>query len=97
MKIPKSIKVGGHTYEIVFNDNLWMNEGNIGQSHHNTRQRIEIEPKLHPDQIGCTFLHEVTHAINRVYNNNQLGESDVNAISEGIFQVLSDIGIKFER
>lgn len=97
MKIPKAIKVGGHTYEVVFCDNLWMSEGNIGQARHNLKQRIEIEPKLHPEQIGCSFWHEVIHAINRIYNNNQMGEADVSAISEGLFQVLSDMGIVLER
>lgn len=97
MKIPKSIKVGGHTYKVILRDYLWMEEGNIGQARHNTNQIIEIDPKLHPEQIGCTFWHEVLHTINRIYNNNQLGEDDVNAISEGLFQVLSDMGITFER
>ena len=97
MKIPKTIKVGGHTYQVVFTEGLWMKEGNIGVSHHNTNQIIQIDPKIHPEQIGCTFWHETIHAINRVYNNNQLGESDVDAISEGVFQVFSDLGIIFER
>jgi len=97
MEIPKSIQVGGHTYKVMFVDGLWMREGNIGQAHHNTEQAIEIEPNLHPEQISCSFWHEVTHAINRIYNNNQLGEADVNAISEGIFQVLNDMGITFTK
>ena len=97
MKIPESIKVGGHTYEVIFRDDLWLKEGFVGQSRHNTEQLIEIDPKLHPEQIDCTFWHEVMHAINRIYNNNQLGETDVNALSEGLFQVLTDMGIIFER
>ena len=97
MKIPESIKVGGHTYRVLFRDDLWLEEGNVGQARHNTRQIIEIDPKLDPEQIGCTLWHEIIHTINRIYNNNQLGERDIDAVAEGLFQVLSDMGITFER
>ena len=97
MKIPESIKVGGHTYSIVFTDQLWMREGNLGQARHNMEQLIQLEPNLHPEQVNVSFWHEVLHVVDRVYNNNQLGESSVDCISEGLFQVLSGMGITFEK
>lgn len=95
MKIPESIKVGGHTYKIIFSETLWIREGNIGQARHNTDQTIELEVRLHPDQTAASFLHEMLHAIDRVYNKGSLAEDEIDAIAEGLFQVLSDMGIFF--
>jgi len=97
MKIPPSIKVGGHTYTVSFVEKLWMREGNLGQARHNTDQIIELEVALHPEQTAATFLHEVMHVVDRVYNKGSLSEDAIDAMAEGLFQVLSDMGITFEK
>jgi len=97
MKIPKSIKVGGHTYKVSFVEKLWMREGNIGQVRHNTDQAIELDTALHPEQTTATFLHETLHAIDKVYNGGALSEDAIDAMAEGLLQVLSDMGITFEK
>ena len=97
MKIPRSIKVGGHTYQVEFMDGLWMREGNLGQCRHHTDQTIELDSALHPDQTAATFLHEMLHIVDRVYNKGSLGEDEVDAIAEGLYQAFSEMGITFER
>lgn len=97
MKIPKFIKVGGHTYEVVFAEGLWMRDGLVGQARHYTEQTLEVEAALCPEGIGLSFVHETLHAIDRIYNNHALSEDAVDALAEGLFQVLSDMGITFER
>ena len=96
MKIPKTIKVGGHTYEVVIDEHLWHNENLHGQVDYNN-QVITLDTYGHPQQLSATFIHEVLHAIDRYFNNKALTEDEIDSMAEGLFQVLSDMGITFER
>ena len=96
MKIPEFIKVGGHTYEIIIDEDLWFNEGHHGTTNYST-QKIRLSTQGHVEVRGTTFLHEILHVIDRVLNLNSLDERTVDILSEGLFQVLSEMGITFER
>ena len=96
MKIPESIKVGGSTYKIYFDEHLWHNEGVRGQVDY-TNQIIKLDTYGHPELIAETFLHEMTHVIDKHLNNKSLTEDEIDIIAEGLFQVLGDLGITFER
>ena len=96
MKIPKSIKVGGRIYSIEFVKNLWRVSGYKGHIIFDTQQ-IEIDSDNGKADTSTIFLHETIHAIDKIWGNNDMSESQVNMIAEGLYQVLSDMGITFER
>ena len=94
MRIPASIKVGGHTYKVIVKLGLWREAGNHGESLHNL-QEIRLETLQHSEMLGAAFIHEILHCIDRVYNNHNLTEDVVDAIAEGLYQVLNDLGVTF--
>ena len=96
MKIPESIKVGGHTYYIEYSRDLIRDDGRLGQV---TWQmmRIQLEENQSESSLAATFLHEVLHIVDKHYNAKRNEEADIDRLSEGLYQVLSDMGITFER
>ena len=96
MKIPKSIKVGGHTYKVVIDEHLWHNENLHGEADYNNHI-IKLDPAGHRESFAQTFLHEVLHVIDKHFDNKALTEDEIDSMAEGLFQVLSDMGITFER
>ena len=96
MKIPKSIKVGGHTYEVVIDKDLWHEENCHGIAIY-ASHIIRVDPYGHPEVVAQAFLHEVLHVIDKHFDNKALTEDEIDSMAEGLFQVLSDMGITFER
>ena len=96
MKIPESIKVGGRIYGIDFIKGLWQRTGFKGHIIFNT-QEIEIDGDISEADMHTIFLHETIHAIDKIWGNNDLSESQVNMVAEGLYQVFSDMGITFTR
>ena len=96
MEIPESIKVGGHTYQVIVRLGVWREAGNHGESLHNL-QEIRLEKLQSPEMLESAFIHEILHCVDRVYNNHNLAEETVDALAEGLYQVLSDMGITFTK
>lgn len=96
MKIPKSLKVSGFTYQVVKDKNV-SHEGNAFGSTHLATQRIFIEPDLSKQKEEQTLIHEILHAIwfssglakNKEFTNDK-EELIVDALSHGLYQVLTD-------
>ena len=96
MRLPKKVKIAGHTYKVIYPYKFKGKEkGILGQCVYN-QSIIRIIDK---DRWGCKLsasrsqqilLHEILHAINCHYNNYRLKEEDVERIAEGIYQVLKD-------
>tara|TARA_Y100000310_G_scaffold177357_1_gene177442 strand:+ start:9354 stop:9719 length:366 start_codon:yes stop_codon:yes gene_type:complete len=94
VKIPKQIKVGGHTYRIIYEPHLSKDTGNRGHINHR-KQIIGIDPENPKSQQDATLLHEIIHLTETVFDLD-LSDADTDRISEGLFQVLSDsFGIEF--
>lgn len=99
MKIPKEVKIGGKVYKIVYPYKFKESNDHIGQSDHE-KQIILISDtdssgnKRHRQNIEETFLHELLHCIDWIYNagelRDKLGESGIERTSEGLYQVLKD-------
>ena len=97
MKIPKTIKIGGHNYKVLFPYQFTETNDVIGQSDVRLR-RILISDKdgngeLRPDSdILCTLLHEIVHAIDSVYCRHFLGiECNVEDVTESLAQGFTDV------
>ncbi len=96
MKIPKSIKVGGHTYKIVWDEHLWHEENIHGQADY-VNHTITLDPYGHSEMIAVVFIHEVLHVIDKHFDNKALTEEEIDSLGEGLFQVFSDMGITFTK
>lgn len=102
MKIPPSLKVGGHLYQVLMPYTFVDRSDLSGQSCHSTLQlKISVVnqggERRSRSQIEETFLHELIHCVDVVYNSSGLSEDAVTRLSEGLFQVLSDNGLLAEE
>lgn len=94
MKIPKTIKIGWRTYTIQFTEERRNEKGDLldGQIDF-TNHVIYIYKNLpFEDEKIVAFLHEIIHGIFFSQGHSEWGDNEelVEAVSEGIFQVMSD-------
>lgn len=88
-KVPNKCRVAAITYKVVLtplNDhNLW------GQSLHGQRL-IKVESETSLEEQRRTFLHEVIHVVNNVFEVG-LKESQVERLGNGLDQVIQDLEV----
>jgi len=94
LKVPRRIQVGGHLYQIRFNPAV-QDDDRWGQVNNRT-QTIDLDPDRPLSQRRCVLIHEILHIINNVYANQALEEKTIDAISEGLNQVLPQLGVEFD-
>lgn len=100
MNIPKSIKIGGHNYEIIFPYVFTERYDRVADCDRDSCTiRIaekECEIPRTDSCIAVSLIHEVLHAIDIMTGHKtfdgQDGEKKIEALSEGIYQVLVDNG-----
>ena len=103
MKIPKSIKIGGHTYKIEYPYKFGERYDIYGQW--NDPKKIiyvsEVDGngvKRADSSIVVTFIHEILHAIDGMAGlelfsrNKEGGRESAEVVSEIIYQILVDNG-----
>jgi len=100
MNIPKTIKIGGHNYKIIF-PYVFTERLDISGDNDHDKKIIRIT-KDSPDgprsesAIDVTFIHEILHGIDHLTGHDMFtgeeGEKKIEALSEGIYQVLIDNG-----
>lgn len=92
MKLPKTVRIGPHTYDIIeVNSQEALSEGYHG-IHISVRKVIKIDNTLKDSQVLESLLHEVCHAI---WDNYKLSEDDdeeriVSVFGVGLLQVFKD-------
>lgn len=107
MKIPKTLKIGGHIYQVLFPYHF-QERGDLRGQHDSDGNRILLDDmdawshELRPESaIAQTFLHEILHACERVSGHKVFsgdeGERAVEGISEALFQVLRDNKLHFDE
>ena len=90
MKIPETIRVCGLIYKVVFEKNMDQRDGLVGQ-HRSKELIIKLQDGDYaPQKIEQVFFHEVLHAIDLNYNNDKMTEEEIDRVSSGLYQVLSD-------
>ncbi len=96
IKIPQSIKVGGFTYTIKLdkNNRVLRSENRYGQCSYTDRE-ILVETEFSRDQTNQTFLHEILHSVDSVYNNTALCDEVVDRLSNGLHQIFDQLGVNF--
>jgi len=89
IKFPKSIKVGGVTYNIILKD---LNRDLTGVSGlcKSPRAMIIIDEKNSDQSLVEIFLHEIIHAIDFVYCGYILKELCVEKFTNALFQLIKN-------
>lgn len=83
-KLPKSLKIGGHTYKIISdctNDKL---AGEVDRRAHT----IFIDGDLEDSAKVATLIHEVLHVCNSTMSATEYGHALVDSLAEQISAVL---------
>ena len=98
--LPKELKIGGHTYKVLFpyqfteRTDIWGQHG-AGTTTIKVADESATGEKLTKTRVWEVFLHEILHAIDaqtghRVFEDN---ESAIDGIGEALYQVLNDNGL----
>lgn len=100
--IPSTLKIGGHTYKVLKNYHFSQNTNLCAQAGHDEMEirisGLTLSGKLRPrSTLEESFLHEILHCVDLVYNNAKLDENTISNLSQGLYQVLKDSGICFRR
>lgn len=102
IKVPTKIKIGGFDYTIKQSAriNRELDSAGVWGKHMSPLREIQLESdgNIDAQQYSQTFLHELAHAISSVYcENRELAEADVAAVSQGLYQVLEQLGVRFVK
>lgn len=93
-KLPDKLKIGGFDYKVILKDRLKDNEKDIGLCICDSLEiliaRYNAGYEYSPSKIIQTLLHEIFHAIDFVYCDEQLEESAVRKLETLWFAVLVD-------
>ena len=95
MKIPKKVRIAGHDYKVIFDDDGLTTEHLIGDISNDFKEirlcrYYQSKRARAESEILETFIHEILHGIDRHYNNDSLDEKEIGRLSNGLYQVLSD-------
>jgi hypothetical protein len=95
--IPKKIRVGGLNYNIEVNDATAkeMESSSLYGQCSGTLQRIRLWSRATPQKVSGTFIHEVLHAIDDVYDNSEITEKQNTVLANGLLQIMEQLGIRF--
>ena len=94
MKVPTTVQVGGHVYQIRLDPTL-TDDHDSGQVNYRT-QVIRIHPGRSQSEMRETLVHEILHVVNGVYCAGVLTEPSISGLGEGLNQVLAQLGIEFD-
>ena len=97
VKIPKRLKIGGFDYRVRVDKRTSSElEADVKWgSHRPTTREILVGTVSPSQQISATFIHECLHAVDSVYMNASLSESQNNSLSSGLHQILEQLGVRF--
>jgi len=93
VKIPKKLKIGGFIYAIEF-PYFFRESSEMVGLHSFDELRIKLSDvdhleRMSDQKIVATLLHEIVHAIDHVYWNQQLmSEEAIDTVARGVFQVI---------
>ena len=102
MEFPVSLKIGGHEYKVLYPYHFKEREDIAAQCDKALGEirinDIDLGGNKKPESnIMVSFLHEIIHAVDKIYCNCQIdrlggeaSEKIVEGLSEGLYQVLHD-------
>ena len=96
MKIPSKVKILGHEYDIVFDEQLFAKESvGCGKACANTLT-ITISPDVPESRQAEVLLHEIIEML-KYSLQTEISHEDLSALSEGLFTVIRDNKLDFNQ
>lgn len=89
IKLPKTVRVGGMDYKILFPYDFGEQPNNIGL-HNGCSGIIRIAKNDNNQIVLETLLHELAHAVDNIYNRSLLDEDTVAIFARAWLQILID-------
>lgn len=86
MKIPKTLKIGAHTYKISI---VEFADGTNGDHSSQTNEIRLNKDDTHTQQVA-SLIHEILHGINATLSGTEVGHALLEAIAQQFAQVLLD-------
>ena len=97
VEIPKTIKVGGFDYRIIFPKKIEDDCGAHWGHWNHCPPEIQLSQEADEERTSATFLHEIIHAIDDTILGGRLEEHDVKNLEAGLHQVMEQLGVRFVR
>lgn len=99
IKIPRGLKIGGFNYKIRTDKRTLSGLGAEGKwgSHRPASREILIDTSAPSQQVSASFIHECLHAIDSVYADYCLSETQNKSLSSGLHQVLEQLKVRFVK
>ena len=97
IKLPSKLKIGAHLYKVLY-PYEWDERDDIHAQHDPTKHELRVGNRGDEGTTWVGLLHEVLHAIDSTSGHDRLEKieeqtetaSYVNALAEGLYQVLND-------
>jgi hypothetical protein len=93
MKIPSTIKLGGHTIRVLLVDTSMLSDRGDYSNYHNLI-RLQKEDDTPDDNLAECLLHEIIEAI-KFKNNLSIEHTELSVLSECLYQVFVDNDMEF--
>jgi len=99
VKIPKKLRIAGFSYTISMNpkSDRQLESNSYRGTHSDHLRTINIKSDLTPQEMSCTLLHEYMHAVELLYCAGRLSEADIGGLSNGLHQILEELGVRFVK
>lgn len=99
IKIPDTIKIGGFDYKIRTDDEAArsLQASSLVGEHSAIELVLRLHPLQVPQQFSNTFIHEILHGVDRVYNGGSLTEQQSSVLANGLHQIFEQLGITFVK
>ena len=88
MKIPETLKVGGHTFKIIFDANLIQDRNRYAEVNYRTNE-ITVDPTSCEEQQIESLLHEIIEVIDG-HCELGLAHQVIKTLSFNLYQALKD-------
>ncbi len=93
-KVPSVLPIASHSYKVLFNPHLLVDERNLGVVYHRLKE-IRIESSLADSDKVTTLIHEYLETINRVYGCG-LDDANIDRVAEGMGELFKALGIELD-
>lgn len=94
VKLPRKIKIGTHTYKIIFSPHLNSDDRDFGQINYRT-QEIKIWTEAPGSLKNIALLHEIMHLSQHIYRV-EVSDADIDRMAETIAELLfNNLHIEF--
>jgi hypothetical protein len=91
----KQLKIGGHIYKVLC-PYVFKESNNLRGQCDSDLNELRLKDTdsggnlLAESSLEASFVHEIIHAIDVVYNNDSLNDDVVERLAQGLLQVLKD-------